>query len=95
MQPNQGELACSSSINQIIKIMKRYYVSVTETLNKVVSVDAESMKEAKQKVEDAYYQCAIVLDYDNFCRNEIEVEENDQFYKSNDEAYDGYYQHID
>lgn len=75
--------------------MKRYYVSVTETLNKVVSVDAESMKEAKQKVKDAYYQGAIVLDNDNFCRNEIEVEENDQFYKSNDEEYDGYYQHID
>lgn len=34
--------------------MKRYYVSVTEHLNKVVSVDAESEKEAVQKVQDAY-----------------------------------------
>lgn len=30
--------------------MKRYYVSVTETLNKVVSVDAESKEEAVRKV---------------------------------------------
>lgn len=29
--------------------MKRYYVSVTETLNKVVSVDAESEEEAVKK----------------------------------------------
>ena len=75
--------------------MKRYYVSVTETLNKVVSVDAESMKEAKQKVEDAYEQGDIVLGDDNFAGEEIEVEKNDQYYRSTDKEYDGYYQHID
>lgn len=31
--------------------MKRYYVSVTETLNKVVSVDAESKKDALEQVQ--------------------------------------------
>ena len=41
--------------------MKRYYVSVTETLNKVVSVDAESEKEAVQKVQDAYDCFDIIL----------------------------------
>lgn len=75
--------------------MKRYYVSVTETLNKVVSVDAESKKDAEEKVRDAYRDCDIVLDSDDFAEEIIEVEEDDQFYKSNDEEYDGYYQHID
>lgn len=75
--------------------MKRYYVSVTETLNKVVSVDADSKKDAEEKVRDAYRDCDIVLDSDDFAEEIIEVEEDDQFYKSNDEEYDGYYQHID
>lgn len=75
--------------------MKRYYVSVTETLNKVVSVDAESKKDAEEKVRYAYRDCDIVLDSDDFAGEIIEVEEDDQFYKSNDEEYDGYYQHID
>ena len=46
--------------------MKRYYVSVTEHLNKVVSVDAESEEEAVNAVQDAYNNCDIVLDSDNF-----------------------------
>lgn len=78
--------------------MKRYYVSVTETLNKVVSVDAESEIEAVQKVQDAYDGCDIILDSDNFSGEKIEVEDNDQYYKSTDEEYEeygGYYQHID
>lgn len=75
--------------------MKRYYVSVTETLNKIVSVDAESKKDAEEKVREAYRDCDIVLDSDDFAGEIIEVEEDDQFYKSNDEEYDGYYQHID
>ena len=41
--------------------MKRYYVSVTETLNKVVSVDAESENEAVQKVQDAYNKAILFL----------------------------------
>ena len=47
--------------------MKKYYVSVTETLNKVVSVDAESENEAVQKVQDAYNNSDIILDNDDFC----------------------------
>ena len=54
-------------LTKLLKIMKRYYVSVTETLNKVVSVDAESEKEALQKVQDAYNNSEIILDSDNFC----------------------------
>lgn len=46
--------------------MKRYYVSVTETLNKVVSVDAESEADAREQVETAYNDSVIVLDSNNY-----------------------------
>ena len=52
--------------------MKRYYVSVTEHLNKVVSVDAESENEAVQKVQDAYNNSDIILDADNFSGEVVE-----------------------
>lgn len=58
--------------------MKRYYVSVTETLNKVVSVDAESKEEAVRKVQDAYDNSDIILDSDNFAGEHIELDEEDQ-----------------
>lgn len=65
--------------------MKRYYVSVTETLNKVVSVDAESEAEAVSAVNDAYHNCEIVLDSDDFIGEQVQVESDQQFYA---EVYD-------
>ena len=59
--------------------MKRYYVSVTETLNKVVSVDAESEKEAKKKVQDAYDGCDIILDSENFSCERIELGDDQEY----------------
>lgn len=41
--------------------MKRYYVSVTETLNKIVSVDAESEKNALEQVQTAYNDLSLSL----------------------------------
>ena len=73
----------------------RYYVSVTETLNKVVSVDAESENEAVQKVQDAYNNSDIILDSDNFCGETIEIEEDQQFYTDYEKEYGETYQHID
>ena len=61
--------------------MKRYYVSVTETLNKVVSVDAESEKEAKQKVQDAYDGCDIILDSENFSCERIELGDDQEYWR--------------
>ena len=75
--------------------MKRYYVSVTETLNVVVSVDAENEKEAVQKVQDAYNNSEIVLDSDNFCGETIEIEEYQQFYTAYEKECGETYQHID
>ena len=75
--------------------MKRYYVSVTETLNRAVSVDAESEKEAVQKVQDAYNNSKIILDSDDFCGETIEAEDDQVFYTDYEKEYGETYQHID
>ena len=54
--------------------MKTFYISVTETLNKMVEGQAEDSSEALQKVEDAYYNEEIVLDSDDF----VDTDFNDE-----------------
>ena len=66
--------------------MKRYYVSVTEHLNKVVSVDAESEEEAVKKTQKAYDNCNIVLDSNNFVDEEIELDSNQELYADNEKS---------
>lgn len=46
--------------------MKTFYISVTETLNRIVEVHAEDEYEAIHKVSDAYYDEQIVLDSDDY-----------------------------
>lgn len=76
--------------------MKRYYVSATETLNKIVSVDAESEEEAVKKTQKAYDNCNIVLDSNNFVEEEIELDSNQELYADNEKEQGGdVYQHID
>ena len=55
-------------------IMKTFYISVTETLKRIVEVHAEDSSEALQKAEDAYYNEEIVLDSDDF----VDTEFNDE-----------------
>ena len=74
--------------------MKRYYVSVTETLNKVVSVDAESKEEAKQKVQDAYDGCDIILDSENFSCERIELGDDQEYWREVEEDDSAALQHI-
>lgn len=52
--------------------MKTYYISVTETLNKIVEVHAESEQEALQKAEDSYYNDEFELDYNDRVDTEFE-----------------------
>ena len=73
----------------------RYYVSVTETLNKVVSVDAESEKEAVQKVQDAYNGCDIILDSENFSCERIELGDDQDYWREVEEDDSSALQHID
>lgn len=61
--------------------MKRYYVSVTETLNMVVSVDAESEEDAVKKTQYAYDNSDIILDSDNFAGEHIELEEDQDLWR--------------
>ena len=75
--------------------MKRYYVSVTEHLNKVVSVDAESENEAVQKVQDAYNNSDIILDADNFSGEVIEIEPDKDYWRDVDNENGDTLQHID
>ena len=75
--------------------MKRYYVSVTETLNKIVSVDAESEKEAVKKTQNAYDNCDIILDSDNFVTEQLELDPDQQYYVDCEKEYGETYQHID
>lgn len=76
--------------------MKRYYVSVTETLNKVVSVDAESEADAREQVETAYNDSVIVLDSNNYIGKKVELDSNQEFYADNEKEQGGdVYQHID
>ena len=52
--------------------MKTFYISVTETLNKIIEVQAESSEEALRKAEDAYDADEFELDHDDDVDTEFE-----------------------
>ena len=57
--------------------MKTYKVVVTETLQRIVYVDAKSAEEAKDKAEERYRNEEIVLDWGDYQDTKIEVAEDD------------------
>ena len=57
--------------------MKTYRVEITETLQRIVYIDAKSAEEAKRNVEEQYYDEKIVLDSSDYQDTEIEVVEDD------------------
>ena len=57
--------------------MKTYAVEITETLQRIVYIDAKSAEEAKDKVEEQYYNEKIVLDSSDYQDTKIEVVEDD------------------
>lgn len=52
----------------------KYVVRVTETLSHAVVVEADSMQDAEDKVNKAYDNGQIVLDYDDFDEYTIEAQ---------------------
>lgn len=56
------------------KPLKTFYISVTETLNRIVEVHAEDKYEAIQKATDAYCDGQVVLDSDDY----VEVDFSDE-----------------
>ena len=57
--------------------MKTYAVVVTETLQRIVYIDAKSAEEAKCNVEERYHNEEIVLDSSDYQDTKIEVVEDD------------------
>ena len=57
--------------------MKTYRVVVTETLQRIVYIDAKSAEEAKRNVEERYHNEEIILDWGDYQDTEIEVAEDD------------------
>lgn len=47
----------------------KYLVNIEEILSRDVIIDAESETDAVDKVEELYYNCKIVLDYNDFIGN--------------------------
>ena len=60
--------------------MKTFYISVTETLNRIVEVHAEDEYEAIHKVSDAYYDGQIVLDSDDYVDVDFDDVTDDTIY---------------
>ena len=64
----------------------KYVVRVTETLARTLIVEANSMEEAEDKVDRAYDDGQIILDYDDF--DEYEVEARREATDFDEELYD-------
>lgn len=68
-----------------------------EILMRIVSVEAENESQAKDKVETAYQCNELVLDSDDYVEDsaEITVENDQEFYRNEEEQGYAAYQHID
>ena len=53
--------------------MKKYTIEITETLTRIVSIEADTEYEAERIVREKYKNCEIVLDADDFVDYEIHV----------------------
>lgn len=71
----------------------KYYVSITETLNKIVSVEANSVEEAENKVAEKYHADEITLTSKDYVSDEIEVDDEQDYYRTID-AMRHIYEHV-
>ena len=55
--------------------MKKYNVQITEYLQRIITVEAESEEDAIAKVESEHDLAHIVLDYSDFTGKDIEIYE--------------------
>ena len=65
-------------------MMKEFEVTITETLQKTVSIEAETKEEAKQLVEDMWKDGDIILDADNFADVEYAADNGKEIEKLNE-----------
>lgn len=64
--------------------MEKYQVEIVEKLRKVIDVDADSIKDAENKVKDLYDKKEIVLNQDNLVFTEF----NGRFKSIPEEIYE-------
>lgn len=64
--------------------MKEFEVTITETLQKTVSIEAETKEEAKQLVEDMWKDGDIILDADDFADVEYAADNGKEIEKLNE-----------
>ena len=48
-----------------------YKIEIIETLSRIIEVEAESVADAIDEIEDRYYAEDIVLDSDDYCGTEF------------------------
>jgi hypothetical protein len=51
--------------------METFKIEVKETLSRIVEIEANSIEEARLKIEDLYKKQEIVLDADDFIETEF------------------------
>lgn len=74
----------------------KYYVSITEMLNVVVCVEAESKKEALDKAKFEYDDGLIELTRkDNYSGEQIELEDDQDYWKEAEKNGIASFQYID
>lgn len=67
-----------------VTVMKEFEVTITETLQKTVSIEAETKEEAKQLVEDMWKDGDIILDADDFADVEYAADNDKEIIKLNE-----------
>ena len=67
-----------TSLTKLSRIMKRFYVSVTEVLNRVVATEAEDYSEAINKVQNAIYEEEIILNQNDWVDEKVTVCDHEQ-----------------
>lgn len=65
--------------------MKKYKMEIKETLQKIIEISADSLEEAKEKVEEMYRKEEVILYPDNHIDTTID-EYNDDFVPSLDDV---------
>jgi len=56
--------------------MKRFQVEITETLRRIVEVDATDVAEAEAIARKEYQDCSIILDSDDYEKTEFCVKDD-------------------
>ena len=73
---NRGAIPLTSLTNKFI--IMRFYVSVTEVLNRVVATEAEDYSEAINKVQNAIYEEEITLNQNDWVDEKVTVCNHEQ-----------------